>query len=1125
MDLDEKIELWWSRFSCREDLYGLQTAKFDPDKGKLKKHVTPVYIEKYRSKKMREGQIFNSPRELYEPLSKEAVKNHLLGHQEVLIYLPRLEDDTTNFAAIDFDYQHGFDEVQKVSRVLDMHGVPYGIARSTSKGHHIYIFFDGPIKAYLFTNLMNRMFIELGYYEKLDNDYRDEEGRKWSNPEIFPKVITIRSPSSTGYGIKPAMNMKALENDRCCFVDNDDSVIGGKGKSPKQWEHFSKIPLYNVEKFKKLIKDLGIDVDKDMRLSEKRGAVNGRYTITPYEEPTDGDFMAIINGCPALRRWWRSPAQDVPHDARVAMIALSMKCKGGLDLIREHWGNTEMTQKQIEHSTSTNQQPWCCRTLQLKGACLAGRDPLKSSGNTKNQGEVITDYCFEKSPPREIKEGKIVINPDDLPVEEWPWPSPVRLRKPFKRTGMEGLKQEINQMSKDDPELDKKLEDMSRKIAALKDKKSRDKMFNYLKAKNLTLVKTLKHFYEEAIQQKSEEEHKGNASFEGYREINGISFVKNSSVGYSIVKEMKDGQNIFVPISNFEIELQENRLEKRIIGDTDRVFTGFIKCNTNFFPLTISAFDYSSNAKFSASIYNAVGPDAVFDTKNLEYIRSAIKLFGCENTRNTITNENYGFNDGKKPSIYRTQSGGITADGYLLNEKDGEVVDLSRAKIAQKLDLLDLSKNEFKEVAGVLVTSYLKLQKPEITYTVLAHSLQAVIHNVYIPLSEAPCLYLDGTTGTGKTEIAKLAMKFHGSFEEPISIHSTLGAINLYLMMFKDSLFVLDDFKSGYRLENKIVGIIQKAYDRSERGRLKTDFSQGDVMRNRSLMMLTGESLPTSEASVIARLIHIQCDSKVSLGKEATTLFEEVKKASVSFSGVTAKFIEFMLKNYPDKTVAHERFSGIRDVFKNGVDQLAQNGHRVVNNLAANFCTWELFLEFLLLEGVISQSRFNELHEIHRQNLLKIRGQMLEKCQEEQASNLFLNILKQLVASESCKVDGLTPDDSRGETIGFMPLNKEVGAVYLYPDLAYKAVVKSLRESGQELHHSKAAIGKQLVEDEMILVTPKNGGGVAVERRFKGSKGYVWVLDGIKAGLIEQKLELKPAPLEELWEEMPIDQM
>ena len=49
MDLDEKIELWWSRFSCREDLYGLQTAKFDPDKGKLKKHVTPVYIEKYRS--------------------------------------------------------------------------------------------------------------------------------------------------------------------------------------------------------------------------------------------------------------------------------------------------------------------------------------------------------------------------------------------------------------------------------------------------------------------------------------------------------------------------------------------------------------------------------------------------------------------------------------------------------------------------------------------------------------------------------------------------------------------------------------------------------------------------------------------------------------------------------------------------------------------------------------------------------------------------------------------------------------------------------------------------------------------------------------------------------------------
>jgi hypothetical protein len=479
MKKEDKVKLWRKRFNGRSDVFGQIFTTIEPGKKKPKKGVTPVYVPKYRyDKEIRKEAIktAESADQLYEPLTDDKVEAHIDGRMEVMIYLPRL-DGTTNFFALDFDFIHGFNETQKVSKALTYHKIPHVIARSTTKGHHIYVFFDKPVQAFYVHNFVKAIYEDLGYQEQVANKTiigQDEQGKdiRWQNPEIFPKTTRISTFTSTGYGIKPAMYGKAMKQNQCCFVDINDKVIGGSGTSDDQWEYLKNAKEMNADKFIEILKDLGIEIDEDLRMSETRGAVkqHDRKRAVPYEKPEDGDFMLVVNGCPALRRLWESPVKDMPHMGRVALLSMALRCKNGVEIIREKFGDSKVTNDQITYAMETSQHPWCCKTLQDHDICMKGRDPVKASGNsTDREGNTLTDMCFEKSPPIERINGKIKVNPKNLPEEEWPWPSPIRNRTPFRKKGKKAVKAEIDELSKEDPNLEDKIEAVCKKIVSTKE--------------------------------------------------------------------------------------------------------------------------------------------------------------------------------------------------------------------------------------------------------------------------------------------------------------------------------------------------------------------------------------------------------------------------------------------------------------------------------------------------------------------------------------------------------------------------------------------------------------------------------------------------------------------------------
>ena len=1116
MNLKDKVDLWWDRFYARRDVFGNVLTRYDASKDKIVKRVFPIYREEYKTPESRQNKTFE-PSVIYEPFTKDEVEAHIEGRKELMVYMPRT-DGRTNFFAIDYDLQHTFRSVQQTSMELTRLKIPHGIARSTTKGHHIYVFFDDEIQAFYITNFVNYLFESIGFTQKMADDYIAENGKPWTNPELFPKTITI-SGDGTGSGIKPAMQGEAMKNNQCCWVDIKDNVIGGSGTSDKQWEHFASIEKYSVDTFKELILyDLKLDVDEDLRMSETRGAVKQiRRDDTPWQVPEDGDFLKVINGCPALKRHWYSPRpQDIPNDARVAMLSMALQCKNGLSEIRVKWGESSMTEKQIEYAKATHQKPWCCKTMQDKFVCIKGKDPRKSSGKHKDEtGEPSVDYCFEKSPPREIINGKLVINPHDKPEEEWPWPSPIRLRSPFQSLGIKVVKDQIDEISKEDPELDQKLDEVIKKIVSLKDAKGRDEVFDYLKEKKLTTVKNLRTFMKHAAKEKKEDTERKLDSMDGFRSSNGERFTTMEGFGYARVRTDAEGEEVFDPLSNFELILERDQTHTDVQKNVTRQYEGKIKCQNKTVPFKIDTDDFSSNQKLGAMIYKYAGLIASFKMQNLDSIRAAIGLFGLEKIQVVKSYEDYGWDSYKVPKLYRSSTGNIASSGFVIEEGEQTIVDLSSHGLSftKYLGLEDISNSEFIEVGKIIKNDYLRVQPDMISYPTLAHTFQAVIHNLYIPFNEAPILWIDGTTGTGKSSFSEFTQRFHGNFHKCYSVTSTARSVDQYSMVFKDALFVVDDYKRGQI--NGIVPLVQKIFDRTERGRMAQGNKGVESVVARGLVMFTGEDIPTSEASVIARLIHLDSSEHVDMGDASNEIYQRVKNASHKFSGVTARFIQYMLNTYPKPDVVHDKFFEIHKSLRSGVES-RQNAPRILNSIAANYLTFELVMEFFAHENIMTRGESEELKEKHWKIINLIKERMLIRCQEEQASNLFIEAIKHCLASGKYRIEGLSQsDNSFAENLGFVDDAKS-NIVYLFTD-SYNAASKRIRDGGQTFEHSPTAIARQLDIDGMLIA--KDKGRNTIRRMYRGSRVQCWALDGNKSGLMETLRFVEPERPEQNQEE------
>ena len=1094
MLLKEKIDLWRDRFYGRQEAFGCKVTFFNKEKDRVEKQYEAQYQQMFRDRKARNKVEEGTPLgEYYIPLTDDLISGHIKGHKELLIYVLHI-GDKVKFAAIDFDNKHDFDDVMRCyDRICLAHGFPGYVARSTKKGHHLYLFFDDFIEAKLVTSYMKHVYEELGMVADHQNDIKPL-------PETFPKKIILPNPYQTGLGIKPPMHGEGMGRNMNCWVDAEqgmDEPIGGSGESEEQWKYFNNTKKINVKDFKEFLTKTDVSIE-EVRISHKRGIVpETRKRTAEYKPPKDGDFNRIIQGCPMAKRYWEGPAKDIPHDARVAMATWAMQTANGLNMLREKWQGSDKAEWHIQYQIDNYQKPWCCAALQgLEGPCVKGRDP-----KFKSEGSDITDYCLKKAPPKEMKYGRLVINPDNLPESEWKDPSPVRFRLDLKRVTVNGLKEDIDSLSKDDPEIGLKIEDIYNKLVLLKDKKRKKEVEEHLKLKKILKVKELKAFEKEATERKKIEVDRTIHESTQNQILNGTTYSRSPCGGYMVISMNAEGEVTEKVFTNFQIEFLKEVHIHSLIKDDVQTYSGHIIRGDKKMRFVISAEDWATNVKLSQALTRASHMEAMISNTQLDHLRFAVHLFGRMSMKIERRYEDYGFEDYENPVMYRTSKWNISGEGF--SGEDDSYVDLSASAHAKNLDIKKISNEEFVRLVKVIKRDYLPFQESRLTYTTLAHSLQSTIHQAFIPMPEAPILWIQGTTGAGKTTLSKVAQSFHGDFKNLMNFTGTSKGIEYATMLFKDALLVMDDYKDGFHRQ-KVLKLMQTIYERSSRMRLKPNLEMAQAPSCRGLVMMTAEDKPSSEASALARCIYVEAP-KISYveDEDSNSSYRRLKENMKHFSGVTGRFLQYVISTYgKNKDIIADEYEDLTKSFIMPI-RGAQNDARAAQNVSANFLTWKIFCDFLRHEMLISADEYSDYIETHRQNCCFLRDHLITACKEEQASNVFLAALSESIWSGKLRIDRMENNiNDNATTVGFITDPDEF-VVYIYPDTAESVVKTLLKARGASLSHSKEAIGKQLLQDGYLVRTEKTR--TTARKGYRGGRPYVWWIDSKKAGIGPQE--------------------
>jgi hypothetical protein len=142
---EEKISLFRNLFRGREDVFA---TRWEGEGGKS--GYSPAGIMDWRAihvARPEERKKVARKTRIFQPLTDDAIRNHLTGQQTVGIY-PLLPDDTCWFLAVDFDKKSWLADAAAFVATCKRFQVPSAVERSRSgNGAHVWIFFDRPVSA------------------------------------------------------------------------------------------------------------------------------------------------------------------------------------------------------------------------------------------------------------------------------------------------------------------------------------------------------------------------------------------------------------------------------------------------------------------------------------------------------------------------------------------------------------------------------------------------------------------------------------------------------------------------------------------------------------------------------------------------------------------------------------------------------------------------------------------------------------------------------------------------------------------------------------------------------------------------------------------------------------------
>ncbi len=519
-------------------------------------------------------------------------------------------------------------------------------------------------------------------------------------------------------------------------------------------------------------------------------------------------------------------------------------------------------------------------------------------------------------------------------------------------------------------------------------------------------------------------------------------------------------------LTNFDLLIERDvKLEDG--GDIRRRFEGVITLDGKKYPISLSPDELANPRHFMAAVYKAAGPRAQFYARP-ELVCRAVSA-RSHPVKEEVTNSP-GWDDAGE--VYRGPFGRVDAAGIHPPGADDPVrVDVSDEQCARHIGLAVPAEGEIPGLKEHVVKDLLRLTDPLVTYLLLAATALAVLFR-FVPGMNRPALWVVGLTGSGKSFLGRLFANFFGDFpvadgSRLATWSSTANFIQRIGWFFKDALFFVDDFKHEVVRHADFLKVTQNYADGSSRGRLRSDSTSNAVRPIRGILVSTGEDVPEHSASALARNVVVVMPSKA---KDRERGLRCVERSS-RYRTLQAAFIHHLISGGRTASFA-AKVKAYRELFIRGIEG-RQNDERIAGNLALFAAAFDEYAAFLGDAWPDWQAE----RDAFVAGLMGLRDDMLAAVRDQQASEIFLDVLRTLVEFKEVRIQGHSSDidgGPRGEHVPLIGRTRDFSTgrrgFEISTHLALRAVQEHLRRSGKPpLAATEKAIIGQLAADGRLL--------------------------------------------------------
>jgi hypothetical protein len=357
-----------------------------------------------------------------------------------------------------------------------------------------------------------------------------------------------------------------------------------------------------------------------------------------------------------------------------------------------------------------------------------------------------------------------------------------------------------------------------------------------------------------------------------------------------------------------------------------------------------------------------------------------------------------------------------------------------------------------------------------------AHAALPLIHR-FTGSESRPLLWLHGETGGLKTGLVRATVlalygprftAVRGDGGPVPKWDSTANGLEALVYSYRDGLMLIDDYKLATVKKGTLAHFLHNYSESSNRGRMTEHRTADRSYPARTIVVATGEDLPTGDPGQLGRILLYPL-KQGEVNAEALASLQEV-----GVEGHLAAFWRGFVQELA-RWLDSRGEAAVRRTIQQWLsqDDEALPGHqRTVGALRQNRAAWLVLCHWLTEAGIISASEAQQLSAAHVDARQRLAREQAQTHQENRPVAIFLNVLKEAVATGEAVILPYVPNGPQSDTrvIGF----RHQWGIALYPEKAYRLVSDWRTRQRQPVDYSLIAICQQLDSDRLIARQQRN---------------------------------------------------